>query len=495
MRFKKTLLLLAFFVLMPAWAQVIKVEKDFIKFLDQKEAEYEKICVINGTETWNLYSGEAKPDLVTPKKMYKELYDQKQLQDNIEYWSKNLSDSKDNILKRRVEIWNDILTAAKVELDPEIATMAAKLLEDINTRERNDKDAEAALAKRVIELMKLRNQKVKTFGYNNYAEFNLDFAGIGYKWFDKFVSDIEERTGKVYDELVANIKKEKEKVSIRDLFKYFNMGYQPKLSEDSIYLVMKETLAGIGVDYEKLPIRFVIKPADFGGNCIGVTIPEDFRVVMVPNMPISVYLHELGHGYQWMRTSINHPILEGYEWCLGNGGAPFFEGMAQTMAFFSSNKQWYKKFTKLSDEEIAKVTAFDKYSEALTIRYTTFNFLVEIELYRNLDKDPVEVYNNLYKRFFKLDEPPFRKLNLVSTFYVDYPCYLQNYLMADIIGWQVHQTLQKKFGDQYIFDKNVAQFLTDNLYKDGMLKDWKQILKDATGTEVDYDGFLKSRGI
>jgi hypothetical protein len=82
-----------------------------------------------------------------------------------------------------------------------------------------------------------------------------------------------------------------------DIMKY---KYPPDVSfsEDSNYVILRKTMSDIGFDYDALPIRFVVKAADFGGNCIGVVIPTDYRVIVVPNMPISVYMHELGHGLQ-----------------------------------------------------------------------------------------------------------------------------------------------------------------------------------------------------
>jgi Zn-dependent M32 family carboxypeptidase len=79
--------------------------------------------------------------------------------------------------------------------------------------------------------------------------------------------------------------------------------------------------------------------------------------------------------------------------------------------------------------------------------------------------------------------------------FVDYPCYMHNYLIAGIIGWQVHDTLKQKFGEGYAFNNNVGQFLIDNLYKNGMLNDWRGILKGATGKTLDVDGYLKYLGM
>lgn len=474
-------------------AQVINKLPEFKKYLDEKEAAYEKISSNYGIATWNLYSAEGEVDLISPKKEYAKLFAEKQLNENLKYWKDKVNN--DQILKRRIELWNTMVTASKIDLDSEIAETSAKLLQDINNRSNKDLAMAAQLQNRVLDLMKLRNKKAKQFGYSNYADFLLDYSGVGYKWYDNFVNEVDKRTAPVYRELLDKIKSEKGSVSVRELFPYFINRMDPKYSTDSLYILMKETVGNIGFDFEKLPIRFVVREADFGGNCIGVNIPDDFRVIMVPNMPISVYLHELGHGLQWMKTSVNYPILEGYEWNLGHGGTPFYEGMAEVLANFCREPLWYKKYSKLTDEQIKDRTTVDKYAMAFTLRFTLFNFLTEVEIYRNPDADPSEIYAELYARFLMLEEPPFRKLSLVNTMYVDYPCYLHNYMMADVIGWQVHQALKREFGEEYIFNKNTGKFLVDKLYKDGVLYDWKELLLKATGSEFDLDGYLKSMGM
>lgn len=468
---------------------------DFEKYLDQKEKEYEAISSKFGTATWNLYSGEGEIDLVTSKKDYARLFSEPQLLENLNYWNSKSSEIQSQILKRRIELWKKMITGSSIDLSPEIAEFSAKLLEDINKRNPSDEKQTAELSQKVIELMKLRNNKAKEAGYNNYADFALDFSGAGAKKYDEFVNEFDKRTAPAYKELVDKIKTEKGSVSLRDLFPYFMRTPDPKYSEDSLYILMKETVGNIGFDYSKLPIRFVVRNADFGGNCIGIDIPNDFRVIMVPNMPISVYLHELGHGLQWMKTSINNPILEGYEWIPGHGGTMFYEGMAEVLANFCRNKNWYKKYSNFTDEQIVKNLKTDKYAAAFTFRFTIFNFLAEVEIYRNIDKDPQEIYSSLYKRFLMLDGEPMRKFSFVNTMLIDYPCYLHNYLMADVIAKQVHKTLEKLYGENYIFKKESGEFLVEKLYKDGVLKDWRQILLEATGNEFDYDGFLSHYGL
>lgn len=464
------------------------------KYLDEKEKVYEEICNDFGLQTWNLYSLEGDADIKSAKEKYRKLFGDEELIKNIAKWSGEIKESPDKLLKRRVEIWKKILDGAKIEYSSDIIALSSSLLEEVRNRDPKNAEKNKDLQARIIELVKMRNARAKENGYGNYAEFILESTGLGAKWFSEFVESVDRKTLPVYKELVEKIKNEKGAVTIRDIALLQRDLPAPSFSKDSLYLVMSATLADIGIDYSRLPIRFVIKAADFGGNCIGVRIPEDMRVIMVPDMPIQVYLHELGHGLQWMRTAIESPLLEGYEWCLGGTAPAFYEGMAQTLAGFSKHPEWYKKYARFNDEKIKEYTAVDKYIQAAQIRFSLINFMLEIELYKNPDRDPAEIFSSLVEKYLLLENVKF-PFSLVNTLYIDYPCYLHNYFLADIIAWQVHDALKAKFGGNYLFDKKVGDYMTDTLYKDGILLEWQEILKRATGRTLDVDGYLKQLGI
>ncbi len=83
---------------------------------------------------------------------------------------------------------------------------------------------------------------------------------------------------------------------------------------------------------------------------------------------------------------------------------------------------------------------------------------------------------------------------MASLIYVSYPIYIQNYVLADIISWQVHKTLEKKFGKDYPFNQDVSGFLKKNLWESGELYPWQTRLKKATGRILDVEGYLKEMG-
>ncbi|MFA8341507.1 MAG: hypothetical protein ACEPO8_00920 [Rhodothermaceae bacterium] len=497
---KKTIIQFLFILLFvsSSFAKLLTNYNDLKLFLDEKERIYEEITNQYGLSTWYVYSQEGKPDLDTPSEEYAELFSDEKLNQVIDEWYSKLNEIKDEKLKIRVVIWKRILTAAKVNYDDEISGYRNQLEEWISNKKDPERPSEEKLSEMVLDLMKMRNAKVKELGYSDYGDFILELSGQGIKSFYSMIDEMLKTTDAPYNEILSKLEKEGKELNFRNLMPYFRFSSRLKIDipSEKYQEVLSETLSDIGMNYKQMPIRFVDKQIPYGGNCISVNIPKDVRIVCLPAAGLRTRMHELGHGLQTVFTEVSSPMLKGYEWCLGSAnGLAYFEGMAETIARFYTNPVWLKKHTKLSDEEIKNADIQDKYMSAVSLRFSIANFLVEFELYKNLDKDPNEVQNAVYKRIFKGDLKSPRPVNLASVFYVAYPCYVQNYLIADIISWQVHKTLKEKFGENFVLKKETGEFLKKYLYNDGVTRHWQKRLSDATGKKLDITGYLKYKGL
>jgi len=474
------------------------------KYLDKQEEIFESIAVKMGQAYWNLYSQEAPADLLTPKKQYYQLFNNPQLNDQINNFYQRRESMKDAILKRRVEIWHNILTAAKVEMTKEIFELRNKLENWLSaTKNKKTKPSPEELENMAIQLMNLRNEKAKMIGFENYAEMILEFTETGADWFTKTVQTIYSATEKPYLQLISEFKTKHKKTEFelsdfRKLFgKYYLTRQGLQIAKEKIMPLMKATIENIGFNFGELSQNFVEKqmPKNIGGQNFAIKIPCEFRIIVMPDLPFYERMHELGHGLQYAFTAVKYPILKGYEWCLGNDSGAYPEGMAETIAKFITNKEWQKKYLKKSEEDLKKTYEITRKYAPVFLRYVLVHSLYEIELYNNPFQDKKKLANRLYKKYLLLDKPVERARKTANIVYVSYPIYTQNYLIADIIAWQVHETLAKKFGKYYPFDKNIAHFLKKNLYAKGILYPWKTRLRIASGKELDIEGYLKSLGL
>jgi len=122
-------------------------------------------------------------------------------------------------------------------------------------------------------------------------------------------------------------------------------------------------------------------------------------------------------------------------------------------------------------------------------------FMFEIEFYKDLNQNPDDLIKMLNKKYLLIEEPLKQPKKLANMILVSYPLYIHNYLIADIISWQVHATLEEKFGKDYAFNKDVGEFLEENFWETGELFPWQIRLRRATGKELDVKGYLKSLGL
>ncbi|MFC1565608.1 hypothetical protein ACFL4B_01525 [Candidatus Neomarinimicrobiota bacterium] len=477
---------------------------DLTVFLDSKEVLYEKISIHMGTEYWNLYSGETIPDLITPKQKYADLFTNDTLNDLIDKWYEKKSKIKNPTLKRRVEVWHNVLTAAKVNYSEENLKLQNELEYWLAADEKTEgMPTEEEMKTKVIKLMQLRNERSQTLGYNNYSELILDVTEIELDWLISFADILDKRTLEPYKKLIEDFKSAENitEFNYSDALglirQYYANQLVPQVKGDSIKIGLKMIMDRIGFDYDKFPVRYIENemPPAIGGQGIAVQIPNDFRIALLPGMDFQTWMHELGHGLQAIHTTVQSPILKEYEWCLGSECGGFSEGMAEVSAKISLNEEWVNQISPMSEDTISEMTINANLYRPAYLRFWLNLFMFEVEFYKNLDQDPDELKRQLTQKYLILDNPPERVRPVADMAIVSYPLYIQNYAIAEIVSWQVHRTLQDKYGKEYSTNMNVAQFLIDNFYKDGGLYLWQDRLQKATGKELDLDGYLVDMGL
>lgn len=498
--FKFALLTLGFNVFVLAACNSTNPELE--KFLDKKEKQFEQISYELGDAYWNFYSGEAKADLKTPKDEFYNLLINDTLNNYIKEWYPKRAEIQDTILKRRIELWHRVLLSAKVEYDAEIMQLRNELEEALQVSDKKTKEP-YDFETNMLKLIQLRNKKAVELGFDNYVHLTFEVNGLGYEWFKNFVIQMDSLSINAYKSLVEktkekrNLKKFDQRNAYR-LYVQFNRNTESRnVKEEEMIPLVKESLANIGINYSELPAKLAEKelPPGVGGQGLMINIPNDFRAVMTLGMEISTWMHEMGHGLHGLFNSIDETILEGYEWIPGNANTTFAEGMAETSAWITRNPEWQKKYTKLTKEEIAEKRALVHESVPAYIRFSLYNFMLETELYLNPEKSYEEIQTYLAKKYLLIETEEIRTRGLNNIIYVSYPLYLQNYLIADMIASQVHTALKEKFGENYVFSKEVGPYLIKNFYSKGEYYNWNERMIQGTGKPLDIEAYFKYYGI
>jgi len=510
MKRKTSLVIFAFSILFILFcsSDIPENKNELITYLNELGSEYEKICIEMGEANWNVYSKEGEADQNAPKLKYSELLLNPDHLKIINTWIKKIDKNESPRLYRRLKVWKNVLTAAKVDMDPQIFRLENELesaitdythnidgenvshlylRQFVSRKYKNPLDREKKIIEcyktmqeelepKVLKLMRLRNNKSLKAGFKNYGELCLYMMGLiseDEKWFYNLIEKIDNKTLKPYENLIKNglkrlnlaeVNESNIKLIVNSQINNLprHRGYNPANAFD----IAKQTILNIGFDLNNLPIRIVEKDIPYAGLGLAIKIPSDHRILVLPDRGnVGLYLHEIGHGLQAVHTQRTEPIFKGYEWCLGANTPCYQEGMANVAARFSNNDKWQIKYNHKSPERLKKEEENRKIIAPFLIRSQINNFMFELKLYENLDKDPQITAKELFEKWMLVKpDSDIRKYWATDIFPVAYPCYRQNYFISDIISWQVHKHLQKKYGETYIYNNNVSTWLKENLY-------------------------------
>ncbi|MBU2553612.1 MAG: hypothetical protein KKF98_04070 [Bacteroidetes bacterium] len=218
--------------------------------------------------------------------------------------------------------------------------------------------------------------------------------------------------------------------------------------------------------------------------------PGDFRAVAKTDINYYYLMHEIGHGLQWTNVNIQYPVLKGYEWCMGNIPCFYYEAMAEVVAKFSSSNIYLKELG-YTQHRIDSINHLINELKPLFLRYQLVNSLFEIALYKNPEKTPAIIKQELYEKYLLVDKDFSTKPNLLMLSYVSYPVYEQNYLIADIISTQIHGYLKMAYGESYFLNPKVGAFLKTKLWVNGELFDWRYRISNTIKKKSEWQQVLQ----
>jgi peptidyl-dipeptidase A len=212
--------------------------------------------------------------------------------------------------------------------------------------------------------------------------------------------------------------------------------------------------------------------------------------------------HELGHGYYFMSyTRPEVPPL------LRTGANPaFHEGFGELIALASSQAPYLKSLGVLPADYQVDETAF-LLNNALVpgVVFIPWSSGVmthwEADIYaNNLPADQWNARWWQYVREFQGIEPPSARGEewcdaATKTHIDDTPAYYYSYAVAQVFKYQLHDYIARKILHQppqscnYANNKAVGDFLRSIMIQ-GATRDWRQILKEATGEDLSTRAML-----
>ncbi|MBI5490071.1 MAG: hypothetical protein HY905_22245 [Deltaproteobacteria bacterium] len=498
--------------------------------LDALEADYEALARRLGAATWLSYvgeeEGETAEDPAAVRAEFGRLFDRaRPVLDACR------GSGGDPIIARRAEVWRRCEGAWRLDADPEAVRLRTDLerrvnehafvrgdrtwsRSDLSRLSRSDDPAERRLVVELrgdlhgevledtLRLVSLRKEAAAGLGgAGTYADAMLGAEGLPPELLDPLLRELDERTAEAWAEVLRRGREAGGDPAatlapwdVPWLIEKLGTIPDERWPKEQALPALSETLRGIGVELEALPIRRREGDFGYGGQTLAVSIPDDVRMMINPLPGWRVWgtlFHETGHALQGVSTTVASPILKGYEWLAGASVPAYAEGMAELLGLLVGDRAFLERRTDLSTEEIERFLALWRARSLVSVRSRLADVALERALYEEgTDVDAVE--HEVAERYLGLALPLDAPATWAATaFLAAYPCYMQNYVLADLIAAQVLRAVRERFGEGWLDDPAVGAFLREALWSDGETREWTVRVREATGEELSVEAYLE----
>lgn len=493
----------------------IATELDLQRYLDQLESELEDL----GDQLSQLSFQKFVDKLPSPRMAELEqrrsaiMLDQA-LAELVRAW---LGQATDPVLGKRLEAWNNNLLAAQVTARPEIIQLTRSLgdriiahLYDVNgkrfdlgtirgiVRSNPDRELRRAawmsyaelsqeLADDMLQLIKLRNQAAREAGFANYVDMSLHVNGMETAEVESILQELTASTETAYQ---AIIQAGAAKLGL-DVVEPWDIQYILEQSGDvpnqhfpkaRLLPALEDWCNSMQIDLKQLGITHHWIDIPYNGLTMGLG-RRDIRILGNPTDGYAYFktaFHELGHALHSALKEVDSLVLR-------RESGIFTEGLAEVFGYIAHNQHWMRQMG-LSDEEIARALAGSKGPWFFYLRQRTAFCLFEYELYKQPDQDLDQLFARIDAKI-EGGRPDATPRWAANAWYVNYPVYWQNYVLADVMASQVHHHLEREHGSLYD-SKAAYEFVIKHYIAPGAMVPWMDKLGTATGARLNAQALI-----
>ncbi len=361
-----------------------------------------------------------------------------------------------------------------------------------------------AIADKMVELVKMRNQVAKANGYDSYYTMMLNQYGTSEKELFKLLDDLDAKSKTAFEKIQTKsnetvcenfgIKQEE----IRPWHKgYLNAASPTKaaneyFTKNNLVPIATEMYTKMGWPINKMPITLDLFPRDNKnghGFCFGIEAGKDARILA--NLDgdkgsMETLLHELGHATYTLGIPPTLPVLDQHE-----ASSVTTEAVAMLMESLPEREGTFVDQLKMPEDLHQKLENKRLQGLASFVKGYIFYSQFEKQLYENPDQDVKKLWFDLKQQYTGAN-PPDELNNEWATVphFLSHPGYLQNYLRAEVMAAQIYETAHEQLGN-LTENKNTAKFFEENIYQYGNSKSEAEVVKIATGKELSAEAFCR----
>lgn len=348
----------------------------------------------------------------------------------------------------------------------------------------------------VLDLINKRNAAAKELGFQSYPHLAFELNELD-------LEEVKNQLRKLLDEGADSFRalldeyRDRPEMSPGQLYSsdlnFLHENYLPNLPRenflaDKLIDGIRAGYSAIGLDLEKLPIKTVIQDIPAGGFCFTIDPGADVRILANPRDGQSWYqvlFHEFGHAVQGSTAKGDGHYLV----ALGDPGF-FWEGIAVLFEKASLRKEFLMRYV---DDPVA-VEGFEEGVRkrlAYRIRRLAMDALFEYSIYLEpagydeLTKRRADMFRSYFFVEPALDPPTWTH----DIFHITHPCYIQNYVLAEIMAFHLLSGSQKNKSDAWT--PGFTGKIVDVLLVPGAMKTWREKVKGFSGSVMGPEALIR----
>ena len=422
----------------------------------------------------------------------------------------------DPVLQRRRELFLDAAMDSKVSTDPELAKLVEAIRKDGSSlryrvgermvdrpeldnvlAQQADRElrrvawyAEADLTRttgaRIQQAMMLRNRLGLRYTGTSFSDFMLKRRATDRESLVRWYQQIRTATEPDYQALLLRITHDLhvQRVEPWDLEYYFSTlapELEKKLGTDDAWPRAEQVAAVLGFDFKQLPVSVKVADITFGGYTMPIWYGKEIK--MLVNKRSGTYfadtvLHESGHALHF--ALVNEPTFL----LKDNYPPPMDEGLGQTMCLMLYRPQFATGVYGLSTKEAQALAERYRLQSLYEMRRLMTHSEFELQAYDDPNQDFTALYDRICSKYLDVD-CHHANTWAYDPFYAAIPLYEQNYILAEMFAYQVHHTLDQKFGST--LGPAAGSYLSEKYFTRGGMLTLNAIMEQGTGEKLTPD--------
>ena len=190
-------------------------------------------------------------------------------------------------------------------------------------------------------------------------------------------------------------------------------------------------------------------------------------------------LHETGHAIHVSGVATRPAFADWPD------SDPFTEALGDLLALEAYEPEWQKRYLRFSAPEAASLRA--KYSSiALDVAWA----LLELRLHADPSRDPNAEWAAITSEYLHIVPHPEWGWWAMRGQLIESPGYMMNYALGAMIAAQLRDKVRAERGAFFDPDKKRYDWLSDHLYRFGLSRPTREVLRDVLGASLGADALV-----